>query len=765
MVVQQGAPNGSPWEQFGFRYNSGNWGNTSSRRKESKKARRKRLKETAKTPKPRKKKKKTLLHEVFQSHITHNGISLNDSEAYGDALQKKKTQTTRVAFQNANCFPEHASHYKSRNIVSHIVEGEYDVWLTCEVGLCWRKLLASDQWEERTFGKLHDSTSIFAYNTTEPTLEDKIQYGGVGIIASSEIKHSIVKRGKDPSGMGRWSWIRSAGKEGHYVRYITAYRPCESGGAGSVFQQQVRALGKVDDFRHPRTALLEDLTSAIAEWKLEGDHIILGMDANEDVRGGEVDLFMKTVCMREVILELHCESSPPATYNRNNKRQPIDGLWATPGITISRGGYLAFGDGCPSDHRGLWFDVEYSVAFGHRTPTIVPPQPKRLKAKDPRVVKKYIKSVKKTMKSSGYTSRYDKFKRQSKEGWDDSLEREYNVLQRENTRIRAASEKKIRKLTMGGVPWSLEIQQIRDKIELWEMLVRRKKKVKVSVKRIRRFLKKGSSSHAFTCSLKEALHIRDEAHREYKTAKEKAPQMRAKFQESLAVAITVKKGTDAVTEANNLKRIERQRRQARNVKRMRGRLGNSRVTKLWHTDENGTRVECNTQHAMENACFEENESRFSQSEATPPMTEPMASELGYLAETPAADQILRGCYEPPKGTDKYMKELLHELRMPQAIRDGIKKHGYISTEISQDENRQGWKKRRLASAEPSGLTMDHYAVGGEDELLNDIDTLLRQLPYRFGFSPEAWQTITDVEILNRFPGKLFFSTRYHAKYE
>ncbi len=96
-----------------------------------------------------------------------------------------------------------------------------------------------------------------------------------------------------------------------------------------------------------------------------------------------------------------------------------------------------------------------------------------------------------------------------------------------------------------------------------------------------------------------------------------------------------------------------------------------------------------------------------------------------------------------------MKELLHELRMPQAIRDGIKKHGYISTEISQDENRQGWKKRRLASAEPSGLTMDHYAVGGEDELLNDIDTLLRQLPYRFGFSPEAWQTITDVEILKK----------------
>jgi hypothetical protein len=563
METRRGTSNDSPWEQFGFRNNFGNWGNTTHRRKESKKARKKRLKETVKNPQPRKKKKKELIKELLQSHFTENGIANNDAEAFGDALQKKKVQTSRIAFQNAHCFPEHSTHYKSRNIVSHLVEHEYDVWMTCEVGLCWRKLLASDQWEERIFGKLHDSTSIFAYNTTEPELEDKIQYGGVGIVTSSEIKHSIVKRGKDPSGMGRWTWIRTAGKEGHHVRYVTAYRPCESGGAGSVFQQHVRALGKNDDFRNPRTAILEDLTTAIHEWKLEGDHVILGMDANEDVRGGEIDLFMQKTSMREVILELHSDSSPPATYNRNNLRQPIDGLWATPGITISRGGYLAFGDGCPSDHRGLWFDVEFSVAFGHSPPNLAPPQPKRLKAKDPRVVKKYLKAVKKLMTSSGFQSRYNAFKDtvpDATDNWNYRLEREYNFLQQENTRIRDVSEKKIRKLTMGGVPWSLEIQLLRDKIELWEMLVRKKQKVKISTKRIRRFLKKVPVRHAFTSSLPEAIFQRDAAYLEYHTAKEKAPAMRVKFQESLATAIAVKKGTDAETESANLKRIECQRR-------------------------------------------------------------------------------------------------------------------------------------------------------------------------------------------------------------
>jgi hypothetical protein len=122
------------------------------------------------------------------------------------------------------------------------------------------------------------------------------------------------------------------------------------------------------------------------------------------------------------------------------------------------------------------------------------------------------------------------------------------------------------------------------------------------------------------------------------------------------------------------------------------------------------------------------------------MQEPMISEFGYLADTPKVDHVLQGCYLAPEGTDKYMKELLEELCMPQAIHNGIKEQGYISTKISLAENRQGWQKRRLASAEPSGLTMDHYTVGGEDKLLNNIDTLLRQLPYRLGFLSEAWQT-------------------------
>ncbi len=227
-----------------------------------------------------------------------------------------------------------------------------------EVGSHWSKLDPSDQWVERV-RNLADSTAIFANNTREPDFSTKLQYGGVGIVATSEVRHRMIERGKDPSGLGRWVWMRMLGREGHYVRFVSAYRPCSSGGASSVFQQHNRVL----DNRNPRTAILEDLVSAMTEWKTLGDHLILGMDANEDIRHGEVHTLLAEVGLREVILDHHSDLSPPATQNRNQRREPIDGIWATSGITISRGGYLGFGEGCPSDHRVLWFDASFSVAL------------------------------------------------------------------------------------------------------------------------------------------------------------------------------------------------------------------------------------------------------------------------------------------------------------------------------------------------------------------------------------------------------------------
>jgi hypothetical protein len=54
--------------------------------------------------------------------------------------------------------------------------------------------------------------------------------------------------------------------------------------------------------------------------------------------------------------------------------------------------------------------------------------------------------------------------------------------------------------------------------------------------------------------------------------------------------------------------------------------------------------------------------RFHLTEDTPPMTEPLRSELGYLGTVVAARQILVGTYVPPPGVDSITRHFLSALQ-------------------------------------------------------------------------------------------------------
>ncbi len=88
--------------------------------------------------------------------------------------------------------------------------------------------------------------------------------------ATQEIANRIISTGRDPKRLGRWTWIRIQGKEGHTTRIATAYRPWESPGASTVFHQQARGLSKTGDHRNSIDALTQDLADAINDWKEAG---------------------------------------------------------------------------------------------------------------------------------------------------------------------------------------------------------------------------------------------------------------------------------------------------------------------------------------------------------------------------------------------------------------------------------------------------------------------------------------------------------------
>ena len=137
---------------------------------------------------------------------------------------------------------------------------------------------------------------------------------------------------------------------------------------GSVWQQQIAGLQQDNDDRNPRQAFLEDFEKQIQEWLEDGDQLIIGGDINESVFKGRVQKLFEKYFLRNIIFSEHEPIDVPKSYYRTADERVIDGLWCTPGIRVTRCGYLA-----PQDffgnHSLFWADVTYNSALGHKSTT------------------------------------------------------------------------------------------------------------------------------------------------------------------------------------------------------------------------------------------------------------------------------------------------------------------------------------------------------------------------------------------------------------
>ena len=61
----------------------------------------------------------------------------------------------------------------------------------------------------------------------------------------------------------------------------------------------------------------------------DGDHVVLGLDANEDGREGAVQQALANIGIFEGIISHHPTKSVPATCNKNKARKLIDGIWTS----------------------------------------------------------------------------------------------------------------------------------------------------------------------------------------------------------------------------------------------------------------------------------------------------------------------------------------------------------------------------------------------------------------------------------------------------
>jgi hypothetical protein len=102
---------------------------------------------------------------------------------------------------------------------------------------------------------------------------------------------------------------------------------------------------------------------------------------------------------------------------------------------------------------------------------------------------------------------------------------------------------------------------------------------------------------------------------------------------------------------------EQQQDNARRMKHIWGKQRAGAVSKVG-IGEGEEYQEDEDQATVERLIIENNAARFWLTEDTPPMSEPLLLDLGYLANTSAAEEILQGTYVCPPGTDEYTQDFL-----------------------------------------------------------------------------------------------------------
>jgi hypothetical protein len=122
-----------------------------------------------------------------------------------------------------------------------------------------------------------------------------------------------------------------------------------------------------------------------------GNLIIIGLDANGNVRTGPINAMLRSRGLVQVDYAQNPHLPPRTTCNKSTQEIPVDGIWVSPSLDCLSAGYLGFGEIIigKTDHCLNWADFTHASTLGFQPPEPSYVAPQRLTLDDPRVVKQY----------------------------------------------------------------------------------------------------------------------------------------------------------------------------------------------------------------------------------------------------------------------------------------------------------------------------------------------------------------------------------------
>ena len=210
------------------------------------------------------------------------------------------------------------------------------------------------------------------------------------------------------------------------------------------------------------------------------------------------------------------------------------------------------------------------------------------------------------------------------------------------TNGRHYAESRCRKLRMGGIQFSEETFLPRKQVFFWQLAIKRCQGKYIRSHRWKRAkAAAGISEPIVTLSIEDLRQRLSYAMASYREARKNHETSRLHFIESFSPTIR-----------DRILRCEEQRRLGRVAKMVNQRVSNGSVTRVLRSRiVNGQEheEECVSPDAVIDALLEANESKYRQCDDSPFLQQPLLGDFGYLGDTPAADAVLAGTYQPPAG--------------------------------------------------------------------------------------------------------------------
>ena len=358
------------------------------------------------------------------------------------------------------------------------------------------------------------------------------------VVSKGDISMRVCETSYNKLKLGRWASQLIQGKAGLKTRVVAVYVPIlvSQHGHKKVACQQWRVLLKMGIKDNVIEKYWSDFWLQVDKWIEAGEQLIIGGDWNRKVVNPK---FLAEFKKRNLIPATftHHGSNLPATHN--NGSFAIDEIFLSSSIHLQSSGYLEHGANL-SDHRPLWIDVSRDSILGLK-PTKSPRYAaRRLKTNDPRVVKKYVKVLREELALANFDYRSQQLLLHTTSSLTEQQKQEYETLDkiRENAAMKAEAE--CRKLKMGNVHWSPELQRARDRITYFNLSRRKFRGRKVSTYILYRLAKK-TGCNAIGRDEKDLTEQLDKAFTFYKTLKKQSYKLREDYLDGLALALEKKR--------------------------------------------------------------------------------------------------------------------------------------------------------------------------------------------------------------------------------